>query len=264
MLGGVATLFEQSFQTYVPGTITSEPYVFTFNNYLQYFVTTHVYVGIILGSLELSGIATAIALLLGYPLAYKIARTTSSRIRKFLLAILVTVFFTSSMVKVFALLIVFGDNGLINSIFTFAGLGSVRWLGTDRAVIFGLVYFLVGMVAFALIGPIKNIDPSLEEAALNLGATKLRTFIRVTLPLSMPGILAATLLSYSLGVSAFIIPAFLGRGIILMMSNVIYTSFSETFNFPAGSAMSIVLLATTVFVAYGLSRILSSRIRGFG
>jgi ABC-type spermidine/putrescine transport system permease subunit I len=261
--GGYATLLQQSFQTYIPGRITSEPNVFTFNNYLDYFVTTSVYLGFIITSLKLAGISTAIAGVLAYPLAYKIARTNSSRARKLLLTILVTFFFTNSMVKVFALLIVFGDNGLINSILKAMDLGPIRWLGSESAVIFGLVYFLIATSTLALIGPIKNIDPSLEDAAHNLGATKLQTFVRVTLPLSMPGVLSAALLSYALGVSAFIIPSFLGKGTVMMMANVIYARFSSTFNFPAGSAMSIVLLATTLFIAYGLTSILSTRIKGF-
>jgi putative spermidine/putrescine transport system permease protein len=137
-------------------------------------------------------------------------------------------------------------------------------LGTDLAVAIGLVYFLFPIATMALVGPINNVDQTLEQAAANLGAANTKAFFDITLPLSMPGIIASTLLTYALAVSSFIAPMFLGSGIAPMMSNIIYLRYSETFNYPGGSALAVVLLVTSLSIAYGLNKVLTKRLKGFG
>lgn len=260
-LGGIAILVVQSFQIYVPGRIIQISNELTLENYVEYFGRTAVYYGFLWDTLRLSGIAVAISVLIAYPLAYKIVRTKSVMIKKILLTAIVTSFFLNGIVKVYSWVVVLGDTGLVNSAARFIGLHGTRLLGTDSAVIIGLVYFLSPIAAMALIGPIKNVDPSLEESSMNLGADLTKTFFRVTLPLSMPGIIAATLLTYALGVSAFMIPAFLGRGIVLFMSNIVYNRFSDTFNYPGGAALGVVLLAITILIAYGVNKIMTTRLK---
>lgn len=259
--GALLTIVVQSFQTYTPGRIVQEPYVFTLENYRQYFAVGGPYLGFLLDTLRISAVATALSVILAYPLAYKISRTASPKIRKTLLIVLVASFFTSTMVKVFSIMMFLGDNGVLNSLLKIAGLEPIRFLGSEAAVVIGLIYTLFALAALALIGPIGNVSPTLEDAALNLGASRIQTFFKVTLPLSMPGIVAATLLTYALAVSSFIIPLFLGRGSVTMMSVIIYRRFSDSFNYPGGSAMSVIVLVTTLSIAYGLTRILSGGAR---
>lgn len=260
--GALLALVVQSFRMYLPGSLELGP--LTFENYLEYFGQTFVYYGFLWDTLKIAGVATIISVVMGYPLAYKIIRTKSLLIKKTLLATLVTAFFVNGIVKIYAWIVVLGNSGLVNSILKLAGRSEIRFLGTEGAVVIGLVYFLSPVAAIALIGPIKNVDMTLEEASMNLGASKTRTFLNVTLPLSMPGIVAATLLAYALGVSAFLIPMFLGSGLINFMSNIIYARYSETFNFPGGSALAVVLLVTTLVIAYGINGVLTKRLKGFG
>ena len=262
--GALIMLFVQSLQTYTPGRIVQVSQSFSFANYIIYWGRNLVYYGFLWDSLRIGGIATVISVLIAYPLAHKISRTERALVKKTLLTVLVATFFINSIVKVYSWVIMQGDAGLINEILTALGYSKVRFLGTDEAVIIGLIYFLFPIATMALIGPIKNVDSTLEQAAGNLGATNTQVFFDVTLPLSMPGTIAATLLCYALAVSAFIIPMFLGSGIVLMMSNIIFSRYSESFNYPGGAALAMVFLATILFIAFGINRLLTKRLKGFG
>jgi putative spermidine/putrescine transport system permease protein len=262
-LGALVMLIVESFQTYIHGGIIQVSYSFTLENYVTYFGKTFVYYGFLWDTIRLAGIAVVISVLMAYPMAYKIIRSKSKMVKKILLTTTIALFFVSTTTKVYSWVVILGDAGVVNSIMMFLGFHQTRYLGSDAAIIIGLIYFLIPIATLALIGPIKNVDPLLEQGAMNLGATMTKTFLRITLPLSMPGIIASTLLVYAIGVSSFIIPAFLGRGLVFMMANVIYKRFSETFNYPGGAALSVVLVGTTLFMAYGIGAIMMKKMRGF-
>ena len=106
-----------------------------------------------------------------------------------------------------------------------------------------------------LIGIIQNVNPALVEAAQALGASRVRSHAAITLPLSLRGIVAAFLLSYTLSISTFIIPLILGRGRVLFVSNLIYSRFSDVANYPGGAAISVIILCISLFLVHAVSSI---------
>ncbi|GAH87861.1 unnamed protein product, partial [marine sediment metagenome] len=195
---------------------------FTLDNYMT-FLTSSRYLRVLYRTVKIALIATVFALVMGYPISYKIARTRSSLERKICVSIVLTSFLSSILVRLFSWRIILGRTGLINQVLDLLGFSGLHsFLRTETAVTTGLVSFLVPFVVLALVGVIDKIDPELEKAAKCLGANEITTFFKVTLPLSMPGILAASLLSYCLGMSAFIIPLMLGGDVIKLLANVIY------------------------------------------
>ena len=122
-----------------------------------------------------------------------------------------------------------------------------------------LTQFLLPYATLSLIPSLKNIDRFTEEAALSLGATGSKTFVRITLPQSLPGIVAAVSLSFSLGASAFVTPLIIGSGVVNMLSNFVYTRFVEIFDYPFGSVFSTILLVTALFFAYVVNSLLVRR-----
>lgn len=246
--GSMAVIVVESFKVYTAGRII-QPWVgLTLENY-TYFVTTR-YFGFFLATIRLAVISALISSVLAYPLAYTIARTSSPRVRSFLITLTVMTLFLGGMVRVVSLVVLLGGQGLLNSALVFFGFQPVALIGTEAGVLVGLVHFQVSIAVLALVGAIQNVDPHLEEAAQGLGASRIRTFFEVTLPLSGPGILAAVILSFAGAVSAFTIPLFLGKGIVNMISNLIYDRFSDILNFPEGSALAVILLAISLAITY--------------
>ena len=126
-------------------------------------------------------------------------------------------------------------------------------------VVAGLLHFIIPMAALTLIGTIQNLNPRLVEAAQALGAARWKAHLTVTIPLSARGILSAFLISYTLSISAFVVPMVLGKGKILFVSNLIYSRFSEVANYPSGSAISISLLVISLTIVYVVSRVAAPR-----
>lgn len=227
---------------------------FTLANYVEFFGTA-AYREILLATLYMSTVATIFGVLFGYPVAYSIARSTSLRGRKILLTLLLMSFLISSIARVYAFYVILGRVGILNFVVALLGLPSLRILNTEWAITVGLIHFSAPLSALTLIGPIQQVRPSLEEAAKSLGADELQTFTKVTLPLSIPGIVAAISLGYTVSVSAFLTPLFLGGGITNMMSNMIYARFELTTNYPFGAALSAILLLFSVSIAYMINKI---------
>ena len=122
----------------------------------------------------------------------------------------------------------------------------------------GLLHYLVPIAALTLLGTIQNINPRLCEAAQALGAPRWKAHLTITVPLSVPGLLSAFLISFTLCLSAFVVPMILGKGKILFVSNLIYARFSEIANYPSGSAISIVMLILSLGIIYGVTRLVNS------
>jgi len=126
-------------------------------------------------------------------------------------------------------------------------------------IMLGLLHYVVPMSALVLIGTIQNVNPRLVEAAQALGAAKWKSHLKVTIPLSARGLLSAFLISFTLSISAFVIPMILGKGRVLFISNLIYNRFSEIANYPSGAAISIVLFAVALVIVYVMSRQVNKR-----
>jgi ABC-type spermidine/putrescine transport system permease subunit I len=175
------------------------------------------------------------------------------------MSITIASFFTGSLVRVYSWVIMLGQGGVVNSALYALGFQPFRFIGTDAAIIIGLVHFSLPLAILVLVGPIKNVDPTVEEAAWTLGADPITAFIRVTLPLCMPGVFAVFVILYAWNATAFIVPMILGAGAHLFIANIIYTKFIDATNFPMGSAVSLVFIFISLLF-FGLAGVLTKKL----
>ena len=208
-------------------------------------VHDRLYLDAYLSSLRLAAFSTGIALMIGYPLAYSIARC-SPKVRQALIMAVILPFWTSFLIRIYAWIAILKPAGLLNVLLTALGLPTVSLLNTEAAVILGLVYAYLPFMVLPLYAVLERQDESLIEAAQDLGASPLQAFWRVTFPLSLPGAAAGALLCFIPMAGEFVIPDLLGGSDTLMLGRVIWTEFFANRDWPAASAVAIVLLATLI------------------
>ena len=188
-------------------------------------------------------LTTALCALLAYPVAYMIALRVSPRWKSALLLLVVIPFWTSFLIRTYAWMVILRTEGLINNVLL--GLHVIhdplRLIYTPAAVFIGLVYGELPYMILPLYAVLQKIDPSLLEAAEDLGASRLKTFLRVTLPLSAPGVLAGTILVFIPSIGAFITPDLLGGAKTMMVGNLIQNQFAMVRDQPFGSAVAFLL-----------------------
>jgi spermidine/putrescine transport system permease protein len=204
-----------------------------------------------------AGVATLACLLLGYPVAWVISR---SRHRSLLLFLIVLPFWTSFLVRTFAMIFLLRDTGLVNSLLLRLGLvvEPVTLLYTPFAVLLGLVYGFLPFMVLPIYASLEKLDPALLEAAEVLGARPVSRFFRVTLPLSVPGLIAGCLLVFVPALGSFITSDLLGGAKQVMIGNLVQNQFTSARNWPFGSAVSFALMAL-VLVAVMVSLRLRDR-----
>lgn len=203
---------------------------------------------------RLSLVVTLTALLVGYPLAYYMIYVLKSRtIRRLFYVVVVTPLFTSNIVRSFGWMVLLGRRGMIND--ALVGMGLVEHplplLFSETSIVIGLSYIMTPFMVLTVSGVLQNIDRSLEEAAQDLGASSLMTFLKVTLPLSMPGIIAGSLIVFTLSVSAYVTPSILSGGKKIVMSMLIFQQYGSVFDFNFGATLAITLLITTIVLVVG-------------
>ncbi len=203
------------------------------------------YLDAYLSSLRLAALGTAILLLIGYPIAYGIARCPPA-LRQALVMAIILPFWTSFLIRIYAWIAILKPAGVLNAGLAALGLPAVDILNTEAAVILGLVYAYLPFMVLPLYAVLERQDETLIEAAQDLGATPLSAFWRVTFPLSIPGAAAGALLCFIPMAGEFVIPDLLGGSETLMLGKVIWTEFFANRDWPAASAVAIVLLATLV------------------
>ena len=201
------------------------------------------YVAAYLSSLKLASIATAVLLVIGYPIAYGMSRFRPA-VRQALVMAVILPFWTSFLIRIYAWIAILRPQGLLNAGLAALGLPAVNLLNTEAAVIIGLVYAYLPFMVLPLYAVLERQDESLLEAAQDLGATPTRAFWRVTLPLSLPGVAAGALLCFIPMVGEFVIPDLLGGSETLMLGRIIWTEFFANRDWPMACAVAIVLLAT--------------------
>ena len=203
------------------------------------------YLDAYLSSLRIAGIAAGVLLLIGYPIAYGIARCPP-RARNALVMAVILPFWTSFLIRIYAWIAILKPAGVLNTALAALGLPAVDILNTESAVLLGLVYAYLPFMVLPLYAVLERQDHGLIEAAQDLGATPLMAFWRVTFPLSLPGAAAGALLCFIPMAGEFVIPDLLGGSDTLMLGKVIWTEFFANRDWPAASAVAIVLLATLV------------------
>ena len=209
--------------------------------------TDDLYVAAWLSSLRIAATATVVCLLLGYPMAYAIARADPRR-RPLLLMLVILPFWTSFLIRVYAWMGLLAENGILNQFLRWTGLASDPGtiLGTEWAVQLGIVYAYLPFMVLPLYASLEKLDTSLFEAAADLGAKPFAAFLTVTLPLSLPGIVAGCLLVFIPAVGEFVIPDLLGGTDTLMIGKVLWDEFFTNADWPLASAVAICLLVLLV------------------
>lgn len=201
---------------------------------------------------------TAASFLIGYPLAYYITRIVSNGwVRRLLYVVVITPLFTSNIVRSFGWMILLGRGGLVNE--TLVGIGltdhPLQLLNNEFSIIIGMTYIMVPFMVLTIAAVLQSIDRSLEYAALDLGATKFLTFSKITFPLSLPGVVAGSLIVFTLSVSAYVTPSVLSGGKKMVMSMLIFQQYGTIFDFRFGATLAVALLITTL-VLIGLNTVL--------
>jgi len=196
-----------------------------------------------LNSILVAGVSTLLCLLIGYPMAYAMARTSAST-RNLLLLLAVLPFFTSFLLRVYAWIGLLKNNGLVNNALLAMGVidTPIQMLQTDFAVYVGMVYSYLPFMILPLYANLEKMDLTLLEAAGDLGCRPWQSFLKITLPLSLPGIIAGCLLVFIPAVGEFVIPSLLGDPGMLMIGKVLWTEFFNNRDWPVASAVAIALL----------------------
>ena len=215
-------------------------------NYL-FLLTDSLYAVAYLNSVKIAAISTLVALLLGYPIAYGIARSSTAW-RNVLLLLIILPFWTSFLLRVYAWIGILRDNGLINNFLLWLGIidQPLPLLYNDFSVYIGIVYSYLPFMVLPLYANLERLDPSLLEAAADLGCPPWKSFLTVTLPLSLPGIVAGCLLVFIPAVGEFVIPALLGGPDTLMIGRVLWNEFFSNRDWPVASAVAIAMLLLLV------------------
>lgn len=218
----------------------------TFGNYL-YLFESRFYLDAYLSSLKIAAISTFFALLIGFPIAYLIARSRPT-MRTILLALVILPFWTSFLLRVYAWMALLKKNGLVNDFLLATGIidQPIQILQTDFAVYLGIVYTYLPFMILPLYTTLEKMDLNLLDAAQDLGAKPYQSFFLVTLPLAKPGIIAGCLLVFIPAVGEYVIPALLGGSDTLMIGRVLWDEFFLNRDWPLASAVAVVMLIVLV------------------
>jgi spermidine/putrescine transport system permease protein len=199
------------------------------------------YLNILVRSLGLALATTVLCLLAGYPVAWWLGRVVPEARRSLLLTLVILPFWTSFLVRMYAWIVLLRSEGVVNSVLQAAGLPHLPLLYNDFAVLVGQVYGELPFMIVPLFVSIEKLDPALLEAAADLGADALRTFTRVVLPQTLPGIVAGCVLVFIPSLGAYLAPDLLGGGRTAYAGNLIQSQFAVARDLPFGAALSFVL-----------------------
>lgn len=247
----LAWLFYISLHKYQAGAFYG--IAWTPDNYAKVLLDSY-YLAALLQTIKIGVTATAITLVLGYGLAYFLATTRSALWRRIGPILVIIPLWMSSVVKMFGWLVLLGETGPITLLLKHLGLQTASLLYNEVAVIIGLVHWELPFMVLALLPVLESIGRELKEAAHALGANSLMTFRYVTLPLSLPGILAGSALVFGAATSAFITPLLLGGGKVPMVSLLIRQQATYVYNWPFAGALAVSLLTITLGVMMAASR----------
>jgi putative spermidine/putrescine transport system permease protein len=259
LLVPLAILLRYSLNLFVPGKFMVD--ALTIENYVKFFTDTY-YIAVLMRTVRIALTTTVICLLLGFPLAYVLARTRT-RYKTILIMLVVLPLFIGNAVRAAGWMVAFGNKGVLNA--SLMGLGVVSQpleiMFTEGAVIIGITAVNLPFMVLTLQSVIEGIDRSLEEAAFNLGATPLRMACRVLFPLAMPGVLAGTILTFILAMNAYATPVLLGGPRFQMMGPLVYNQFVQQNNWPFGAAIAFILMIGTLILTLVANLLVQQRYR---
>ncbi len=222
---------------------------FTFDNYLNLPSRSKAFTN----TLFLAPLATLLTVLFAYPMAYFLAVKVSARWRNAMLVLVMAPFWTSQLLRYYAWMMILGSKG-IPSWLEWIGISDVRILNTPYAVLIGAVYGFLPLMVPPIFVSLEKLDKRLLEASSDLGATPFRSFMQITLPLSLPGVATGSMLVFILLMGDYILPQFLGGGKVYFIGNALVDLFLQSRNWPFGAAVSITLVMIMFVTMYSYMR----------
>lgn len=230
---------------------------FTFDNYLNLAARSKAF----FNTLTLAPIGTLLTVIFAYPMAYYLAVKVSPRWRVAMLVLVMAPFWTSQLLRYYAWIMILGSKG-IPSWISWAGLGDYRIINTPWAVLIGAVYGFLPLMVPPIYVSLEKLDKRLLEASADLGATPWRSFLQVTLPLSLPGVAMGSMLVFILLMGDYILPQFLGGGKVFFIGNALVDLFLQSRNWPFGAAVSVALVAIMFVTIFFYMRFVLSKSGG--
>lgn len=214
-------------------------FVFSFENFQRLFEP--IYFTVFIRSIWLAVLSTVLCLILGYPIAYIISKLPIKR-RNMLILLFILPMWMNFLLRTYAWMAILGRDGLINTLLGYIGIGPIKMLYTDGAILLGMVYNFLPFMVIPIYTVLIKIDKNLVNAAYDLGANKAQAFRKVILPLSIPGIISGITMVFMPAVSNFVIPNLLGGGKYMLVGNLIEQQFTTIGNWNFGSALSIFMM----------------------
>jgi putative spermidine/putrescine transport system permease protein len=260
-LVAMAAVLQFSLRAYVPGSL--EPGGLTFSNFAD--LAKPLYARVFLDTVWICFLTAISTLVVGYPVAYAVVHTNNAIAKSALLVIVVTPLFLGEVVRTYSWIIVLGNSGFINSVLLALGIvrQPVQFMFTRFGVVVALVHVTMPVMVIMLAAGLSHIERDYQKAAASLGAGPVRTFLTVTLPLSMPGIVAGVTTAFAWTFSAFATPQLIGGGRVNMVSNLVYQLGFASFNFPFAASLCVAGLALTI-VVLSLLRLATRRLENIG
>lgn len=247
-----------SFNVFDPATGTKAG-EFTLAHYAHVFSDSY-YLGIFWRTFWISGLVAMICVLVGAPEAYVLSRMRSPW-RSILLLVVLAPLLVSVVVRAFGWSMLLGPEGLVNRFFALLGIGPVKMLYTEIAVVIALVHVMLPFMVIPVWTSLQKLDPGVVNAALSLGASPFTTLRRIVVPQVMPGILSGSLIVFGLSASSFAIPGLLGGRRLKMVATVVYDEYLHELNWPLGAAIALTLLAVNLVVMLSYNRVVEGRYR---
>ena len=253
----ILLMFRYSFNYHDPINIMREG--FTLENYIKFFNDAY-YRGVFFDTLMVAATCTALALVMGFPVAYFLAKT-QTRYKSLLIILLVFPLMVGNVVRAAGWMVVLGHAGAANALLQWLGLidEPIKLLYTPLAVVIGTTAVVLPYMILTLQSVLEGVDFAVEEAAQNLGANVLTTFWRILLPIAAPGVAAGTMLVFILCMNAYATPVLLGGSGITMMAPSVYGQIAKASNWAFGSSMALILVVATMVMALGANWLIHRR-----
>jgi putative spermidine/putrescine transport system permease protein len=247
-LAAMAAVLQYSVRAFVPGSL--EPGGFTLENFAD--LLKPLYARVFVDTVWICFLTAVFTLVIGYPLAYALVHVRNRFAKAFILITVITPLFLGEVVRTYAWIIVLGNNGFINSVLLKLGLIAqpIQFMFTTFAVVVALVHVTMPVMVIILAAALSHIDRNYLRAAESLGAGPIRAFATVTLPLSMPGIVAGVTTAFAWTFSAFATPQLIGGGRVNMISNLVYQLGFASFNFPFAASLCVAGLALVAIILW--------------
>ena len=225
----------------------------TLSRYLSFFQDPY-YIKIFVRTLRIALICTLVCMILGIPTAYFISRV-SKKWRGILMSIALFPMLTNSVIRAFAWINILGKNGIVNQILTALHIVDqpLSMLYTEFSVLIGTIYLFLPLMIITLVGVMENIDNDMMEAAESLGASRLLSFVKVILPMSIPGIITGSVLVFTGAMTAYTTPQLLGGPKNMLLSTLIYQRAMTLNDWTGASVVALVMIVTTLIVMKGLN-----------